>query len=349
MMNEMEIAGRKIGENHPPYIIAEVSANHNGSIDKALKLITIAKESGADAVKIQTYTADTMTIKCEKPEFKIQGGLWDGEYLYDLYEKAHTPWDWHKRMFDHAKEVGITIFSSPFDESAVDFLEELGAPAYKVASFELLDIPLIKKMASTGKPIIMSSGMANLDEIKEAYEAVRSTGNDQVCVLHCVSGYPTPAKDSNLKTITHLKNEFGSLVGLSDHTLTTSTAVTSIALGACVIEKHFIEDRNDKGPDSDFSLEPSELKTLCEDTKTAWEAIGDINYEKKSSEKANSIFRRSIYFVEDIKKGEKIDRKNTRRIRPGFGLEPKYHDDIIGKIAKTDISRGTPVSWDLIE
>jgi N-acetylneuraminate synthase len=346
---ELSIAGRKIGKDYPPYIIAEISANHNGDINKALRLIDIAKDSGADAVKMQTYTADTMTLNVDKEDFKIKDGLWKGYTLYDLYKEAHTPWDWHQKMFDHAKEVGITLFSSPFDETAIDFLEELNTPAYKVASFEATDIPLIQYMAKQDKPIIMSTGMASFDEITESVEAIKAIGNKNLILLHCVSAYPAMASNYNLKTIADLGRNFNVITGLSDHTLGTATSVASVALGACVIEKHFIEDRNDKGPDSSFSLEPSELKTLCEETKIAWESIGEVNYKRKGQEEANAVFRRSIYFSKDMKAGELISNKNIRRIRPGFGLEPKYFNEIMGKKVTADIECGDPVAWNVIE
>ena len=346
---EYEIAGRKIGAEYPPYIIAEVSANHNGDIDKALNLIEIAKKSGADAVKIQTYTADTMTLDVDKDNFKIKGGLWDGYTLYKLYQEAHTPWDWHYKLFEKARDIGITIFSSPFDESAVDFLEELNTPAYKVASFEATDIPLISYMAKKNKPLIMSTGMANFEEISESVEVIKNSGNKSIALLHCVSAYPALASNYNLKTLIDLKSKFGVLTGLSDHTLGIATSVASVALGACIIEKHFTHDRNDKGPDSEFSLEPDELKLLCSETKTAWEAIGEVNYKGKGQEESNAVFRRSIYFSQDLKAGSTITKENIKRIRPGFGLEPKHYEKILGMKVKSDIEKGDPVRWEDLE
>ncbi|MBD65322.1 MAG: pseudaminic acid synthase [Halobacteriovoraceae bacterium] len=346
---EYEIAGRKIGAEYPPYIIAEVSANHNGDIDKALNLIEIAKKSGADAVKIQTYTADTMTLDVDKDNFKIKGGLWDGYTLYKLYQEAHTPWDWHYKLFEKARDIGITIFSSPFDESAVDFLEELNTPAYKVASFEATDIPLISYMAKKNKPLIMSTGMANFEEISESVEVIKNSGNKSIALLHCVSAYPALASNYNLKTLIDLKSKFGVLTGLSDHTLGIATSVASVALGACIIEKHFTHDRNDKGPDSEFSLEPDELKLLCSETKTAWEAIGEVNYKRKGQEESNAVFRRSIYFSQDLKAGSTITKENIKRIRPGFGLEPKHYEKILGMKVKSDIEKGDPVRWEDLE
>lgn len=345
---ELKIDNRPIGQNHLPYIIAEISANHNGDINKALRLIEIAKESGADAVKIQTYTADTMTIDCDRDEFKIEGGLWDGYTLYDLYKEAHTPWEWHGALFEKAKEVGITIFSTPFDESAVDFLMELDVPAFKIASFEATDIPLIEYIAKQKKPIILSTGMANLPEIEEAVAAIKKY-HDDVIVLHCISSYPAPPEQSNLRTIPDLAERFGVLSGLSDHTLGTATSVASVALGACVIEKHFIERRADGGPDSAFSLEPDELAKLVEETKIAHESLGAAGYERKEAEKQNLVFRRSIYFVQRLNAGDIISEASIKRIRPGFGLAPRYYNSLIGKKVIKDVEYGTPASFDLIE
>lgn len=342
------IDGIKIGADHKPYIIAELSANHNGSIDKALKSIEVAASCGVDAIKIQSYSPDTMTIDCDKSDFKIIGGLWDGYKLYDLYKWAQTPFEWHKQLFEKAKSLGITLFSSPFDETAVDLLESLDAPAYKIASFELTDLPLIKYVAKTGKPMIMSTGMANLTEISEAITTARENGCKELVVLHCISAYPSPIEQSNLATIADISKQFDVISGLSDHTLGTVASVTSIALGASLIEKHFTLDRNDNGPDSEFSLEPDEFKRLVEETKAAHQAIGYASYERKPVEKENLVFRRSLYFVTDIKKGDIISEKHVRRIRPGYGLKPKYYSQIIGRKVSQDIARGTPVSWELI-
>ncbi|MGF1730514.1 pseudaminic acid synthase [Photobacterium kasasachensis] len=348
-MKTIYIDGRAIGPNHKPYIIAELSANHNGSIDRALETIEMAKAAGADAIKLQTYTPDTMTIDCDKPDFQVKGGLWDGYKLYDLYEWAHTPFEWHKAMFEKARELGITVFSTPFDESAVELLEELDAPAYKIASFELTDLPLIKRVAQTGKPMIMSTGMANYQEIKEAVETARDNGCNELVVLHCISGYPSPVDQANLATIPNIAQEFDCIVGLSDHTLGTVVSVASIAMGASLIEKHVTLSREEKGPDSEFSLEPQELKQLCDDTESAWKAIGTAGYERKPVEEASMKFRRSVYFVKDIKAGDVITNDDIRRVRPGYGLAPKYYDDLIGKRAKVDIDFGTATSWDLID
>ncbi|WP_404936074.1 pseudaminic acid synthase [Pseudoalteromonas sp. 0303] len=344
----IEIDGKKIGPEFKPYIIAELSANHNGSIENAFKTIEEAAKCGADAIKLQTYTPDTMTIDCDKEDFQIKGGLWDGHNLYQLYQEAHTPFEWHKQLFEKAKEVGITVFSTPFDESAVELLEDLDAPAYKIASFELTDLPLIKRVAETGKPMIMSTGMANLAEIEEAIKTARENGCDDLVVLHCISAYPAPYEQANLATIPDLANKFDVISGLSDHTLGTVVSVASIALGACLIEKHFILDRNDKGPDSSFSIEPDELKRLVEDTEAAHAAIGNAGYERKPVEEQNARFRRSLYIVKDINEGELLTEAHVRRIRPGYGLAPKHFDDVIGKKATKFIERGTPVNWELL-
>ena len=341
------ISGRNIGSIYPPYVIAEMSANHNGNLDNALRIIEKAKEAGAHAIKMQTYTPDTITLNCDTEDFKIKGGLWDGRTLYNLYEEAHTPWDWHKSLFEHAHKLGITIFSSPFDNTAIDLLEDLNAPAYKIASFEAIDLPLIKYAASTGKPMIISTGMADVEEINEAIEAARDGGCRELAILHCVSGYPAPAYDYNLRTITNMIERFGLVTGLSDHTLDNTTAIASIALGASIIEKHFTLDRNGGGPDDSFSLEPDELVDLCTSVKTAWQAVGKVDYGRKSSEQGNVKLRRSLYFVKDMKAGEVITPDCVRSVRPGYGLAPKYFSKIIGKKLITSVARGTPVGWDL--
>ena len=341
----IHIAERRIAADEPPYIIAELSANHNGKLETALKIIEEAKKSGADAVKLQTYTADTITLNSDADEFRIKGGLWDGRTLYDLYQEAHMPWDWHKPLFDHARKLDITIFSSPFDNTAVDLLEDLNAPAYKIASFEAVDLPLIKYVASTGKPMIISTGMADAEEIAEAIEAAREGGCKELAILHCVSGYPAPAADYNLRTITDMVERFGLVTGLSDHTLDNTTAITSVALGASIIEKHFTLDRSGGGPDDSFSLEPAELTALCRDSKTAWQALGSVNYGRKSSEQGNAQFRRSLYFVKDMKAGDVITEEAVRSVRPGFGLAPKYLEGVIGKRLAKDVSFGQATDW----
>lgn len=344
----ISIVGRNIGSEYPPYIIAELSANHNGSIETALEIIKQAKRCGADAVKLQTYKADTITLNSRNEDFMIRGGLWDGQSLYELYEKAHMPWEWHKPLFNHARELGITIFSSPFDNTAVDLLEDLNAPAYKIASFEAVDLPLIKYVASTGKPMIISTGMADAEEIQEAIDAARSGGCKELAILHCVSGYPAPSEDYNLLTIPDMIDRFGLVTGLSDHTLDNTTAVTSVALGASIIEKHFTLDRNAGGPDDSFSLEPADLTALCRDSKTAWQALGKVDYGRKASEQGNSKFRRSLYFVKDLKAGDTITKDSVRSVRPGFGLAPKFLDEVVGKRAVKDILKNTPVSLEYV-
>jgi len=342
----MKINSRLIGEKYLPYVIAEMSANHNGKIENAYKIIEMAKRSGADAVKLQTYRPDTITMDMNTPEFMIEGGLWHGQSLYELYEGAYTPWDWHKPLFDYAKKLDLTIFSSPFDTTAVDLLEDLNAPAYKIASFEAVDLPLIQYVAQTGKPMIISTGMANAEEISEAVDAAREGGSKELAILHCVSGYPAPAGDYNLRTLVDMQSRFGLPVGLSDHTLDNTTAITSVAMGACIIEKHVTLDRNGGGPDDSFSLEEAELTALCEDTKTAWQSLGQVDYGRKSSEQGNVQFRRSLYFVKDVLAGEKITEQHVKSIRPGYGLAPKYLHKVIGQTAAKNIKRGTPVNED---
>jgi pseudaminic acid synthase len=349
MNNSFSISGRHIGPNQPPYVIAEMSANHNGSLANALRIIEVAKHSGADAIKMQTYTPDTITINSKNEEFMIRGGLWDGRSLYDLYQEAHTPWEWHKPLFEHARKHEITIFSSPFDNTAVDLLENLNAPAYKIASCEAVDLPLIKYVARTKKPIIISTGMANSDEIQEAIDAARSGGCEQLAILHCVSGYPAPPEEYNLHTISDMIKRYGLTTGLSDHTLDNNTAISSIALGASIIEKHFTLDRKGGGPDDSFSLEPSNLSSLCTSVKIVWNALGKVNYKIKPSEQSNLKFRRSLYFVKDLSAGETITSQHVRSIRPGYGLAPKYLDYVIGKKAKYFVSAATPVKWEALE
>jgi pseudaminic acid synthase len=342
------IDNKKISETDKPYIIAELSANHNGSLDRAKLSIKVAKECGVDAVKIQTYNADTMTIDCDKNDFIVKGGLWNGYKLYDLYYVAHTPFEWHSELFRYAKEIGITLFSTPFDETAVDLLESLNTPAYKIASFELTDLPLISYVAKKGKPMLMSTGMATENEISEALETARSGGCDSLLLFHCISSYPAPIEQANLKQILNLKKAFGVSIGLSDHTMGNTAAIASIALGACAIEKHFTISRDEIGPDSEFSAEPSELKDLVKDTKNAWAALGNEGFDRPKVELGSQIFRRSIYFVNEIKSGEKIKGSDIRRIRPGFGLPPKHFDELVGKTLTKDVKRGDAVGWDMI-
>ncbi|MCT2533602.1 pseudaminic acid synthase [SAR92 clade bacterium H231] len=345
----MKINNRKIGSDQPPYVIAELSANHNGSIETAYKIIEEASLAGADAIKLQTYRPDTMTLDCESEDFQIHGGLWDGRTLYELYEEAHMPWEWHKPLFEHGRKLGITIFSTPFDNTAVDLLEDLNTPAYKIASFEAVDLPLIKYVASTGKPIIISTGMADVEEISEAIEAAREGGCKELAILHCVSGYPAPASDYNLRTISNMINRFGLVTGLSDHTLDNTTAVTSVAMGVSIIEKHFTLNRSGGGPDDSFSLEPLELKALCQGARVAWESLGKVDYGRKSSEQANLQFRRSLYFVKNLKAGEIITADSVRSVRPGFGLPPKMFDHIVGKAVTHNVSANSPVDGSKIK
>lgn len=343
------IDGRKIGPDYPPYIIAELSANHNGDIERAFRIMEEAKSAGADAIKLQTYTHDTITMECNSEDFQIHGGLWDGQTLYELYKNAHMPWEWHKPLFEKAKDLGITIFSSPFDFSAVELLESLDAPAYKIASFELVDLPLIAKVAQTGKPMIMSTGMANDAEIQEAVNTARVNGCEELIVLHCVSGYPAPAEQYNLLTIADISKRFNVLSGLSDHTIDNATAVASVVLGASLIEKHVTLDRNGGGADDSFSLEPKELAQLCKDAKTAWMALGQVNYERTEAEKGNVKFRRSLYVVKDVEEGEILTHDNIKSIRPGFGMAPKYLDDVIGRKALIALDKGTALKPELFK
>ncbi len=346
---EIAIDGRKIGADRPPYIIAEMSGNHDGDLARALAIIDAAKKAGADAVKLQTYTPDTMTIEHDGPGFVVEGGLWHGRSLYDLYRWAQTPWEWHAALFARAREIGITIFSSAFSASAVELLESLEAPAYKIASLEIVDLPLIRRVAATGKPVILSTGAATLSDISEAVSAAREAGCRQLALLQCTSGYPTPPAESNLRTIPHLAAAFDTVVGLSDHTLGVAVPVTAIAFGASLIEKHVTLARADGGPDADFSLEPDELARMVSDCRTAWEAAGRVTYDPAPSEASARTLRRSLYAVADIAAGETISERNVRSIRPGYGLPPKHLPDILGKVARRPISKGTPLRWSDID
>lgn len=343
--SHLKIQGQVIGNGYAPYVIAEMSANHNGDIGKAMHLIEAAKSSGANAVKLQTYTPDTITLNSDAEDFQIHGGLWDGRTLYELYQEAHMPWEWHKPLFEYAQKVGITIFSSPFDTTAVDLLEDLNTPAYKIASFEVLDIPLIKYVAATKKPMIISTGMANQTEIQEAVDAALGSGCRELALLYCVSGYPAPASDYKLRTLQDMAERYGCVIGLSDHTLDNITAITSVALGSCIIEKHFTLDRNGGGPDDSFSLEPGDLKALCDNVRNAWQCLGDPDYSCQSSESANVKFRRSLYFVKDLNVGELITADAVRSVRPGYGLAPKYLTDVIGQRVTTQVAKNSPVVW----
>ena len=344
----MRIGKREIGSGYPAYIIAEMSANHAGDIGRAIEIIHAAKEAGADCVKIQTYTPDTITIDCDEPYFHISNGTWNGENLYQLYQKAYTPWEWQKELKDEAERANIDFFSSPFDNTAVDFLEEIGIGFYKIASFELVDIPLIEYVASKGKPVIMSTGMATLAEIEEAVAAVRRQGNQDLALLRCASAYPAITDEMNLRTMQNMRETFGVPVGLSDHSMGSVGAVTAVALGANIIEKHFCLDRSIENPDSSFSMNPDEFHQMVEDIRQAEMAVGHVQYGSAEQEKENLQFRRSIFCVEDIKKGEQLTEKNIRIIRPGQGLLPRYFDQVIGQTALRDLKRGTPLQFDMI-
>jgi len=338
------IDGRRIGPDEPPYVIAEMSGNHNGDIRRALRLLDEAKQAGADAVKLQTYRADTITIDCDGPDFRIEGGLWHGKRLYELYQEAHTPWEWHARLFEHARAIGITIFSTPFDPTAIALLESLEAPAYKIASSEIVDLPLIRQVAAIGKPVILSTGMAVWPEIEEAVAAARQGGARELAVLHCVAAYPTPPEECNLSTIADLSRRLGVVTGLSDHTMDTTIATIAVGLGASIIEKHFTLARADGGVDSAFSLEPHELARLVADVRIARRAVGSPRYAPTESERGNLKYRRSLYVVAAVKAGEALTHDNVRSIRPASGMAPKYLDDVIGKHAARELKRGEPLS-----
>jgi len=349
MPSHIVINGRSIGHGYPVYIIAEISANHRQMFDEALSLVRVAKEVGADAVKLQTYTPDTLTIRCDAPEFRIGGGTpWDGKTLYDLYSEAYMPWEWQPKLKKVADDLRITLLSTPFDKTAVDFLEETGVPAYKVASFEIVDIPLIEYIASKGKPMIMSTGTATLAEIDEAVQAARRAGASQIILLKCTSAYPASPEEMNLRTIPHLTKKFGVPVGLSDHTLGIAVPVAAVSLGACIIEKHFTLSRGTSSPDSAFSSEPEEFKAMVEAIRTAEKALGEVRYEISQQEVRSRVFRRSLFVVEDIKTGELLTEKNVRSIRPGNGLHPRHLKDVLGCQAIHDIKRGTPLTWELL-
>ncbi|MET3665453.1 pseudaminic acid synthase [Caulobacter sp. 1776] len=344
----IEIAGRKIGADHSPYVICELSGNHNGSLERCLTMVDAAADTGCDAIKIQTYTADTITLNVDRPEFRIHGGLWDGRTLYELYEEAQTPFEWHAAIFERAKQRGVTIFSSPFDETAVDLLDSLGAPAFKIASFEAVDLPLIKYAASKGKPLIISTGMANLREMQTALDTALEAGAKGVLLLHCVSSYPATFADANVRTVPDMAARFGCPIGLSDHTPGTAASVAAVTLGACAVEKHFTLARADGGPDAGFSLEPAEFKALVDDTKNAWASLGAAHYDVLGAEQGSLLFRRSLYVTTDIKAGETLSRANIRSVRPGNGLPPGELDNVLGKPATRDIARGEPLDWSMV-
>jgi N-acetylneuraminate synthase len=347
-MTTLKIDGRILGPGAPPLIVAELSGNHNASLDRALRLIDAAADAGAEAIKLQTYTADTITLDHDGPGFTLEGGLWAGRRLYDLYEEAHTPFDWHPRLFEHARARGLICFSSPFDETAVDLLESLDAPAYKIASFEAVDLPLIQRCAATGKPLIVSTGMTAPAEIAAALAAAGEAGTGGVVLLHCVSEYPARPGDANLRMLGRLREDFGVPVGLSDHTAGTAVSVAAVALGAVLIEKHFTLARADGGPDSAFSLEPAELAALVRDCRTAWEALGEAAYKRTEVESANRQFRRSLYVVRDVPAGTAITAADIRSIRPGYGLPPAELAAVIGRTASRDLMRGEPLAWEML-
>jgi pseudaminic acid synthase len=346
--SEIEIAGRKVGPDHEPFVICELSGNHNGSLDRALSMVDAAADTGCDAIKIQTYTADTITMDVDRPEFRIHGGLWDGRSLYELYQEAQTPFEWHAAIFERARKRGVIIFSSPFDETAVDLLDGLGAPAYKIASFEAVDLPLIRYAAAKGKPLIISTGMANLAEIEAARDAALAAGAPGVALLHCVSSYPAELEDANVRTVADMAGRFGCPIGLSDHTMGTAASVAAVAMGASLIEKHFTLARADGGPDAAFSLEPPEFRALVDDTKAAWKALGRAHYDVLGSERGSLQFRRSLYVAADVKAGEPLTRANVRSIRPGNGLAPAHLDEVLGRTAARDLARGEPLAWDML-
>jgi pseudaminic acid synthase len=349
MPAEIEIRGRQIGKGRPIYLVAEISGNHNQSFDEAVRLVNAAKGSGADAVKLQTYTPDTLTINSDKEYFRVGGGtLWDGRNLYELYGEAYTPWDWQPKLKEVAEDLGLDLFSTPFDQTSVEFLEEMKVPAYKIASFEVVDLPLIRRIAKTQMPIIMSTGMATIAEIEEAVNAIREAGNNQLALLKCTSAYPAAPEEMNLRTIPHLADAFNVPVGLSDHTLGIAVPVAAVGLGACIVEKHFTLSRSMPGPDSAFSLEPHEFKEMVDAIRTAEKALGQVHYGISAEEAKSRVFRRSLFVVEDMKAGEIFSEENVRSIRPGHGLSPKYLKHVLGRQAALDINRGTPLDWNLI-
>lgn len=347
-MSEIVIGGRKVGPDHPPFVICELSGNHNGSLERALQMVDAAADTGCDAIKLQTYTADTITLDCDRPEFLIEGGLWRGKRLYELYQEAHTPFEWHGALFERARSRGVLIFSSPFDETAVDLLAGLDAPAYKIASFEVVDLPLVAYAASKGKPLIISTGMASEAEIRAAKNTALDAGAQGVALLHCVSSYPAALEDANLRTIPDMAARFGGPIGLSDHTPGTTAAIAAVALGASLIEKHFTLARADGGPDAAFSLEPAEFTALVRDCKDAWRTLGKAHYDVLGSERLSLQHRRSLYVTADIKAGEPFTRRNIRSVRPGLGLAPAHLPDVLGRTAARNLKFGEPLALDMI-
>lgn len=349
-MKKISLGGREVGPDTPPFIIAEMSGNHNQSLERALEIVETAAKAGANALKIQTYTADTMTLNEAKDDFMIHDSksIWKNKSLYELYQEAYTPWEWHQPIFERCKQLGMIGFSSPFDETAVDFLESLNVPCYKIASFECTDLPLIRKVARTKKPMIISTGMCSAAEIEEAVNAAREAGSEDLILLKCTSTYPASPENINISTIPHMKDLFQCQIGLSDHTMGSGVAVASVALGATIIEKHFTISRKDGGVDASFSLEPHELEALVTETKRAWQSLGKVQYGPSDAEKSSGKYRRSLYVTQDMKAGEILTKENLRVIRPGYGLPPKYYDIVLGKTVVRDVEKGTPVSWDIL-
>jgi pseudaminic acid synthase len=348
-MTEFQIAGRPIGPGHPPFVICELSGNHNGSLERALTMIDAAADTGCDAIKLQTYTADTLTLDCDGPGFRIESGPWAGRTLHDLYAEAFTPYDWHAALFERARQRGVILFSTPFDATAVELLEGLGAPAYKIASFEAIDLPLIARVAACGKPMIISTGLASLAEMEEALRTAQDNGAAGVALLHCVSAYPAPIDEANVRTVPDLARRFGVVTGLSDHTPGSAASVAAVALGAAIIEKHFTLARADGGPDAAFSLEPAEFAALVRDCKAAWSALGSATYDELGSEGAAAGHRRSLYVAAPVKAGEALTAANVRSVRPGYGLAPKHLPDVLGRRAVRELKFGEPLDWSMVE
>jgi len=349
MATQIKIGGRTIGAGHPVYVIAEISANHHQDFEQAVKIVRAAKDAGADAVKLQTYTADTMTIASDRPEFRIEGTIWDGRNLHELYGEAYTPWEWQPRLKLVANDLGLDLFSTPFDATAVDFLEEMNVPAYKLASFELVDLPLIQRMARTGRPLIMSTGMSTIEEIDEATRTAHEAGAAEIALLKCTSAYPARPEEMNLRTIPELSRRFDVPVGLSDHSMDSAVPVAAVALGACIIEKHLTLSRSEPGPDAVFSLEPQEFKSMVEAVRVAERALGAIHFGVGEKEAGSRVFRRSLFVVKDVQRGEVFTPENVRSIRPGHGLHTRHLGEVLGRRATHEIERGTPLSWDLVD
>jgi pseudaminic acid synthase len=349
MTRVIELAGRKIGPGHPCFIVAEMSANHGGSLEHAMEVVRVAADCGANAIKLQTFTADTMTLRSDAAPFRVGKSLWEGRLLYDLYDEAHMPWEWQPKLKKLADELGLVLFSTPFDATSVDFLEGIGVPAYKIASFELVDIPLITRVAQTGKPLIISTGMGSLEEMRDAVNTAREVGNDRMVLLKCTSAYPAPPNEVNLCTMAHIAETLDVAVGLSDHTMGNAVPLAAVALGACLIEKHFCLSRAEGGPDSSFSMEPHDLRQLVADVRTVEAALGRVDYQLGEEERRSLAYRRSLFVVENVQAGEMLTEKNVRAIRPGQGLSPKHLPEILGRRAARAIQRGTPLAWELLE